>query len=755
MFDFRDVLDTNGLIARRRPNYERRDAQIAMAAEVDAAIRSRYNLAIEAGTGVGKSFAYLVPSILYVVEDQARAFKWERNSTNVQPTPGASPEDYDDLFVIDLIQSLEQDNEQDAHAHKEATRRVVVSTETISLQEQLFQKDVPFLNSILPFEFTVALAKGRSNYLCLRRFQHVIRGGASATLLDDSLQSELQRIAEWAEHTVDGSRSDLSPTPDGEIWNEISCEQGNCLGRKCKYYNDCFYQTAHRRLDEAHVIIVNHALLFSDLALRGAGGSILPNYDVLIFDEAHMIEQTAGEHMGVEITQYSVDYLLSRLYNSRSNKGLLVEETTATLWSKDRELFVEAQQLTDECRYRAENFFNALLNWIDEHPGTNGRIFDKNIVPNSLGEGLSMLFRALRRACDALEDPDRRQEYIAARSRVESMASALEDWLGQRAEGFVYWLEVSERRGKRRVSMNAAPIDVAVMLREKLFNVVPTVVATSATLALNATDLEAQARRWNASVDVRTVEPSQESDATRKAFEFFRRRVGMTGARARTVGSPFNYREQMLFIMPRGLELTEQECARRGMTTQERLECNERRFLSALSDYIEETDGGSFVLFTNAKQMRQTSEALQDLFARKNYPFFLQSSGQSRQTMLERFKCSDNGVLFGVDSFWQGVDVPGQALRNVIIVKFPFLTPNTPLTEARSEQILAQGGNAFRDYLLPTAIFKFKQGVGRLIRTKDDFGQVVLLDERVHRKSYGREFLKSLPDCRVRIDNFQ
>ena len=754
MFNYRDVLDSDGLIARRRPGYERRPAQIAMAAEVDAAIRKRTCLAVEAGTGVGKSFAYLVPSILYVVENQVREYRKDdyfELPDDEDASESQTPDELSEDRRFETSPSSKPSRSESSLDAGDAVRRVVVSTHTISLQEQLVKKDVPFLNSILPFEFTVALAKGRANYVCRRRFANAERAVVKGSLFEDDRRDEFVRLRKWLNKTSDGSKSELDPPVSFDVWNEINCEQGNCLGRKCQYRDRCFFAKARTRLRNANIIVVNHALLFSDLALKD--GAILPNYDVLIFDEAHTMAEVAAEHFGVEVTEYSIEYLLNRLYNDRTNKGLLVEELDQTRGTAESEPFRNASERVLDCYIRAEAFFDGLREWLDARPNSNGRVLEPHIVDNGLAEGLRALKRSLMVAADAIEEEDRRQEYVAASERITNVIAAIDGWLDQGEEGCAYWLERYKSRGRPRVSLHAAPVDVAPILREKLFGEIPVVVTTSATLTTGAASRRVDAAEEEIDLTPVAVETGadDEPEETRQAFAFFRRRVGLDGAPARALGSPFNYREQMTLVLAKGLELSPGAF---DAESDKRAELNERRLWRALRDYVDETDGGAFALFTNASQMKRAAEALEPFFAERNYPFYSQSSGASRQLMVERFKESERSVLFGVDSFWQGVDVPGSALRNVIIVKFPFLSPGHPLVEARLQAIEESGGAPFRDYQLPTAILKFKQGVGRLIRTRTDVGQVVILDERVHTKSYGRDFLRALPDCKLRVDVF-
>ncbi|MDO5580263.1 MAG: helicase C-terminal domain-containing protein [Planctomycetia bacterium] len=704
IIDFNDVLGPNGLIARRLSHYEIRSEQLAMSAAVAKAIRDKTHLAVEAGTGVGKSFAYLVPAILHVLEDQI--------AMDNPPPPEEKSEERRELeesFLNGdpLLFEPEGDDRK--------LRKVVISTHTISLQEQLIQKDIPFLQSILPYEFTAVLVKGRSNYLCLRRLDQAIR--KMVNLFSDDQSNQLERLKNWSKKTLDGSRSELSPKPPGEIWSEVACEQGNCLGKQCRFFDQCFYNKARRQIANAQVIIANHALLFSDIALRsGSGRGILPQYDLLVVDEAHTMEQVAADHLGISLTQGQIDYLMNRLYNTRQSKGLLWE---------DGEHYTQGRDQVDECRSRSESLFNSLLFWLENRPGGNGRVYEADIVVNGLSEALVRLADILRLIIEKTKEPPLKAELNAARAKTTEIADTLKLWFSHQDPDMVYWLEESVSRGQRRVSMEAAPIDIGPLLRENLFGKIASVVMTSATLAAG-------------NGKKRTITPAE----TEKAFTFFRSRIGLTTVPSLQVGSPFDYKKQMKLVLLKGIPEPE--------------ELNpdyQRIFRDMLQRYLEETDGGAFVLFTSYSFLRRMGSELLPWFAEKSLPFFSQADAVPRTKMLEEFKKDRRSILFGTDSFWQGVDVPGEGLRNVIISKLPFFVPNHPLTEARLEAIRKRGGNPFREYQLPSAVLKFKQGIGRLIRTKTDHGLVVVLDPRIHTKSYGKNFLEALPDASIRVDS--
>ncbi|MCK4913002.1 MAG: DEAD/DEAH box helicase family protein [Planctomycetes bacterium] len=662
--DMQEIFGKGGIVSKLMPNFDYRPQQQEMAEAVNKALRTKKHLVVEAGTGVGKSFAYLLPAI---------------------------------------VQACLQE------------KKVIISTFTITLQEQLINKDIPLLAKVIPFEFTAVLAKGRANYLCKRRLNFALRkkselfegifGSDGYGSGGKSDNSQLEKIDDWAEKTKNGSLSDLPFKPAGKIWDAVKSENGNCQNKKCPAFRECFYWRARRKIEKADVIIANHALLFSDLALKQQKASVLPDYKYAIIDEAHNIENVAAERFGTSISNYKITLLLARLYNKRTGKGLLAFKTAE-----------KAIEIIEKLNKESKIFFKNVQKWYENNEKeTLGRCC-KNFVDDNLSGYFKLLELELTKLAGKTEDDDQRLEITGFARQSAEVSKDLHDFLIQKKPDCIYWLEMT-RAAKKTIWLKSASVDSGEDIRRCLFSKQDSVILTSATL-------------------------SSGGGNDRGSFDFFTSRIGLDDFDAIKLGSPFDYQKQVKIYIEKDLPNP-----------------NEKDFVAAASEaikkYVLKTNGRAFVLFTSYAMLKKAAGELAGWFDDNNLALLQQGLGVDRTTLLDTFKSADNCVLFGTDSFWQGVDVPGKALGNVIIVRLPFDVPDKPLLAGKLEKIKEKGGNAFKDYQLPSAVIKFKQGFGRLVRSKTDKGIVAILDNRIVNKNYGSKFLSAIPKCEIEVVNRQ
>ncbi|MBM3803094.1 MAG: DEAD/DEAH box helicase [Acidimicrobiia bacterium] len=707
----RQLLDPNqlalevspkGRIAQRLQGFESRREQQRMLHAVATAFNESKIALIEAGTGTGKSLAYLLPAIHWAVQNK---------------------------------------------------QRVVISTNTINLQEQLMHKDLPLLQQALDLKFKPVLVKGRQNYVCLSKVEALEKEGDY--LIETDERTELKVILEWSHRTAEGSRSDLNILPRFSVWEKVACESDNCTRIRCDHYNKCFFYNARREAASADLLIVNHHLLFSDVAVRGDTGryneaAILPPYANVILDEAHNVEDVATDYFGTQIAKLGLLRLLARFYSLRERekvkeKGLL-PHLLARLQSLEKKIepgtyskiygHVQNRMITqrENLVHTAAQTFDDLAAWlcstaetgaeqkvrftpkVRERPEWKGMVLPavQNLI-REMGEfhqQLLLLEGWLESLDEAAADSllSLTVELNALIDRLESAAATLGEIFGDADGSRVRWIEMTPSRMGQRITLKQAPVNVAELMRERLFDKLQTVVLTSATLT------------------------------TESRFDYVKGRLGLDQVKATrllecVLTSSFDYSRQVILGIPQDIPSP-----------------NDGNFAAELGRLVLESirisEGRALVLFTSYALLRRIHQELAATLESAGIRALVQGEGP-RHRLTGAFKQDKTSVLFATDSFWEGVDVVGEALENVILTKLPFSVPKEPVVEARVEAIEQAGGNPFLEYSVPQAVIKFKQGFGRLIRSRTDRGSIMIFDRRVVDKTYGKVFLRSLPTCRL------
>jgi ATP-dependent DNA helicase DinG len=638
-----DILGADGTLARR-PGFSYRAQQHTMAHAVAHALDTEQHLIVEAPTGVGKTLAYLLPAVLHAVGNN---------------------------------------------------RTAVISTHTKNLQDQLLLKDIPLARTLLGTDFTAIALKGRRNYICNTRLHNAF--STAGALFVDNVTDELQRLEDWAATSADGDIATCSFVPRPDVWDAVCSEPGMCSPRTCG--TRCAYQHVREKARHSSVVVMNHALFFSLLPLRQTEEQFLFNNDFVILDEAHLVEQAAGNAFGQRLSRRGLLSALHRLYHRKTRKGLLAPAPRGLV-----SLFKGAEESLEE-------FFN-LFAEVAAHRKTGGvqreiRLRDPHIIADTISGPLKAVLEKVEILEDRTDDAARKQEIAGVRHTLETGLAVLEDVMELRNPRAAYWLEVSQKP-RDNVTFCTAPFDVHDLLAPRLFGEHGPTILTSATLAVDG------------------------------SMEYVKARLGAEPAGDLILDSPFDFDRQMRVWVTRSMPEPDSPAFPNQLPR-------------AILQCIKATHGKALVLFTSVSVMQATARAMAGPLGDLGITLLVQGADIQRHALLEEFKRDIHSVLFGLDSFWMGVDVPGEALEHVVITRLPFAVPSHPLMESRLEELQRRGFNPFLAFSLPEAVLKFRQGAGRLIRTVTDKGIVSILDSRVLTKPYGRLFLAALPTRRVEM----
>ncbi len=693
--DVDEYFGENGAIHKNFGKFEVRREQYEMAKFIENSMNENKKLIVEAGTGTGKTIAYLLPTLLYAIENNLK---------------------------------------------------VIVSTNTINLQEQLINKDIPLLKKIIDEDFNYQIVKGRGNYLCKRKLYNIdVTEKETDTEEEKTEKNIIRNLIDWDKNvTRTGDRNELKYEISNSIWEKVNSEVDMCKGVKCPYYSKCHFFKARKNVADATLLIVNHHMFFADLAIRNQTGfytnySILPNYDIVVFDEAHNIEDTARNYFTFETSKISFGRLMGNIYNRRvvnsSNGGAIVRLMTYLNESLSSEEYEKVDELKEDAIAELNIFYDKGIDIfdkliylfsennnnreikikIDKQKMQSNKAFREVMEINSqFKESYGNLVIRINKFLNTvsnynLEDKEGFLfEFSRYYERLKQYYKKFEFILEGKEEGYVYWANVTTIRPN--VKLYATPFDISDELNDNLFTKMDRMVFTSATLAVD------------------------------NKFDYYKKSIGLMKENRRKIDerivkSPFDYEKQMKVYIP-----------------EDALDPTNIEFLRDLEEFIEgvikNTKGHCFLLFTSYSALNFLYNQLKSRFSEKEYTLIKQNDFP-RHEMIEIFKNSKNPILFGTDSFWEGVDVQGEQLKSVIITKLPFKVPNDPVTEAIIENIRKNGQNPFNDYQVPQAVIKFKQGVGRLIRSKTDSGNIIILDNRIIKKMYGKKFLSALPRNKV------